>query len=112
MSDSVVVQDQRMEKTTGIGYESQGLYHMLKSPQPVVFTSTTSTGFLHNLVHPSLAKRQKLIPSFSTWSSFEWSLVNLGNIVTLRFPKKVNNKDIYMFDIVQLHKALFLLFQI
>ncbi|KAF3680178.1 putative ubiquinone biosynthesis monooxygenase COQ6-like isoform X2 [Capsicum annuum] len=40
--------DQRTGKTIRTGYESQGLYHMSKSPPPVAFTSAAPTDLLHN----------------------------------------------------------------
>ncbi|KAJ9178733.1 hypothetical protein P3X46_010592 [Hevea brasiliensis] len=66
------MQDRSTGKMIGVGYESQGLYHLSTSNSPVALSSTTSADLLHNfLVHPSLAKLQKLFPNLSSLSSFE-----------------------------------------
>ncbi|XP_070040209.1 uncharacterized protein [Nicotiana tomentosiformis] len=88
-------------KMIGIGYESQGLYHMSKSQPPVSFTSATSADLLHSrLAHSSLRKLQKLIPSLSTLSSFECESCQLGKHTCTSFPKRVNNRASSIFDIV------------
>ncbi|RVX05229.1 Retrovirus-related Pol polyprotein from transposon TNT 1-94 [Vitis vinifera] len=71
--------DMSTGKTIGIGRESQGLYpshhlHLLQLafPPMLLFSFTVVWG------HPSLSKFQKMIPRFSTLSSF--ALTMLGNI--------------------------------
>lgn len=80
----------------GIGYESQGLYHMSKSPSLVAFTSATLTDLLHNrLGHLSLIKLPKLIPSLSTLSSFVCESYQLGKHSCTSFSKRFNNRATY-----------------
>ncbi|KAF3663230.1 putative acyl-activating enzyme 9-like [Capsicum annuum] len=98
LADSVVVQDRRTGKTIGTGYESQGLYHMSKSPPPVNFTSAASTDLLHNRFgHPSLAKLQKLIPSLSTLSSLEFA--KIASVQLLISLAAMHHWPLYQLDI-------------
>ena len=75
----VILQDMSTGKTIGIGRESQGLYpshhlHLLQLafPPMLLFSFTVVWG------HPSLSKFQKMIPRFSTLSSFACESCQLG----------------------------------
>ncbi|RVW35047.1 hypothetical protein CK203_079831 [Vitis vinifera] len=58
--------DRSTGKTIGIGYESQGFYHLIAPSTPTVCISTDASLLIHSrLGHPSLSKFQKMVPSFS-----------------------------------------------
>ncbi|KAJ9680065.1 hypothetical protein PVL29_019370 [Vitis rotundifolia] len=57
--------------TIGIGCESQGLYHLTSPSTPAVCISTNAPLLIHSrLGYPSLSKSQKMVPRFSSLSSF------------------------------------------
>ena len=77
--NSITLQDRSTGKTIGIGYESQGLFHLSSPLCSTACTSTEAPLLLHRrLGHPSHSKFQKLVPHFSSLSSLECESCQLG----------------------------------
>ena len=52
--------------------------------------------------HSSLSKLQKMLPGLSKLSSIECESCQLGKHTRSSFPKKLNNRATFMFDVVHL----------
>ncbi|RVW39844.1 Retrovirus-related Pol polyprotein from transposon RE1 [Vitis vinifera] len=86
--------DRSAGKTIGIGRESQGLYHLTSLSTPAVCISTNLPLLIHSrLGHPSLSKFQKMVPRFSSLSSFACESCRLRKHTHVSFPKCLNNRD-------------------
>ena len=97
----VTLQDRSTGKTIGIGRESQGLYHLTSPSSPAACISTDAPLLIHSrLGHPSLSKFQKMVPRFSTLSSFECESCQLGKHTRVSFPKRLNNRAKSPFELV------------
>ncbi|RVW54965.1 Retrovirus-related Pol polyprotein from transposon RE2 [Vitis vinifera] len=102
-----ILYDWSTGKTIGIGRESQGLYH-LTSPSPAVCISTDAPLLIHSrLGHPSLSKFQKMVPSFSSFSSLACESCQLGKHTRVSFPKRLNNRAKSPFELVHTDDKLF-----
>ena len=67
---SVTLQDRSTRMTIGIGYESQGLYHLNSTSSSIVYTSTDEPLLIHRrLGHPNISKLRKMVSRFSSLSS-------------------------------------------
>ncbi|KAL6320086.1 hypothetical protein AAG906_004595 [Vitis piasezkii] len=88
-------------KTIGIGRESQGLYHLTTPSTPAVCISTDAPLLIHScLGHPSLSKFQKMVPSFSSFSSLKCESYQLAKHTRVSFPKCLNNRAKSPFELV------------
>ncbi|RVX02576.1 Retrovirus-related Pol polyprotein from transposon TNT 1-94 [Vitis vinifera] len=97
----VTLQDRSTRKTTGIGRESQGLYHLTSDSYPTVCISIDVPLLIHSrLGHPSLSKFQKMVPRFSTLSSLSCESCQLGKHTRVSFPKRLNNRAKSPFELV------------
>ena len=95
------MQDRNTGKMIGKGYESNGLYYLACPIAPTAFTSAPSVDLLHNRMgHPSLSKLQKMVPGLSKLSSIKCESCQLGKHTRSSFPKKLNNRASFMFDVV------------
>ena len=82
----LTLQDRSTGKTIGIGSESQGLYHLTSQSSPAVCVSIDAPLLIHSrLGHPSLSKFQKMVPRFSTLSSFACESYQLGKHTRVSF---------------------------
>ncbi|RVW62498.1 Retrovirus-related Pol polyprotein from transposon RE2 [Vitis vinifera] len=98
---SVILQDQSTGQTIDIGRESQGLYHLTSPSSPAACISTDAPLLIHNrLGHPILSKFQKMVPRFSTLSSFTCESCQLGKHTHVSFPKRLNNRAKSPFELV------------
>ncbi|RVX13353.1 Retrovirus-related Pol polyprotein from transposon RE1 [Vitis vinifera] len=96
----VTLQNRSTGKTIGIGRESQGLYHLI-SPSFAVCISTDAPLLIHSrLGHLSLSKFQKMVPSFSSLSSLGCESCQLGKHTRVSFPKRLNNRAKFPFELV------------
>ena len=97
----MILQDRSTGKTIGIGCESQGLYHLTSPSSPATCISTDAPLLIHSrLGHPSLSKFHKMIPRFSTLSSFACESCYLGKHTRVSFPKRLNNLKKSPFELV------------
>ena len=98
---SVTLQDQSTRKTIGIGHESQGLFHLHSTLCSIACTSMTTPLLLQgHLGHPSLSKFRKLVPHFSSLSSLECESCQLGKHTRVSFPKRLDPRTKYPFELV------------
>ncbi|KAF3655650.1 putative UDP-N-acetylglucosamine/UDP-glucose/GDP-mannose transporter-like [Capsicum annuum] len=66
-------EDRKTGQTIGIGYESQGLYHLTASNSFAECSATNSPNLIRKrLGHPSLSKLQKMVPSLSSLSTLDY----------------------------------------
>ena len=89
---SITLQDQSTGRTTGIGYESQGLHHLSSTPSSTVCTSTNELLLVHRrLSHLNISKLRKMVSAFSSISSLECESCQLMKHTHFSFPKRNNN---------------------
>ena len=97
----VTLQDRSTGKTIGIRRESQGLYHLSSPSTPAVCISTDAPLLIHSLLgHLSLSKFQKMVPHFSSLSSFACESCQIGKHTRVSFPKCLNNQAKSLFELV------------
>ena len=101
--NSVTLQDRSTGKTSDIGHESQGLFHLSLPLCSTAYTSTEAPLLLHNrLGHPSLSKFRKLVPHFSSLSSLECESCQLGKYTHVSFPKRLDPRTKSPFELVHI----------
>ena len=99
--NSVTLQDRSTGETIGVGHESQGLFHLSLPLCSTACTSTEAPLLLHScLGHPSLSKFRKLVPHFSSLSSFECESCHLGKHTCVSFPKRLNPRTKSPYELV------------
>ena len=99
--NSITLQDRSTRKMIGIGYESQGLFHLSSLLCSTACTSTAAPLLLHSrLDHPSLSKFRKLVPLFSSLSSLECESCQLGKHTRVSFPKRLDPRTKSLFELV------------
>ena len=99
--NSVTLQDQSTGKTIGIEHESQGLFHLNSPLCSTTCTSTDAPLLLHSRRgHPSLSKFRKLVPHFSSLSSLECELCQLGKHTRVLFLKHLDPRTKSPFELV------------
>ena len=99
--NSVTLQDRSTGKTIGVGYESQGLFHLNSPLCSTTCTSTKAPLLLHScLGHLSLSKFRKLVPHFSSLSSHECESCQLGKHTRVLFPKRLDPRTKSHFELV------------
>ena len=88
---SVNLQDRSTRRTIGIGYESQGLFHLSSTPSSTICTSMDAPLLVHNrLSHPNISKLWKMISLFSSSSSLECESCQLRKHTRVSFPKRLD----------------------
>ena len=99
--NSVTLQDRSTGKTIGVGHESQGLFHLRSPLCSTTCTSMAAPFLLHSrLGHPSLSKFRKLVPHFSSLSSFECESCQLRKHTRVSFPKRLNPRTKSPFELI------------
>ena len=89
---SVTLQDRSTGRTSGIGHESQGLYHLSSAPSSTVCTSTDEPLLVnHRLGHSNISKLRKMVSRFSSLSSLECESCQLGKHTRVSFPKRLES---------------------
>ena len=69
---SVTLYDRSTGRTSDIGHESQGLYHLSLAPSSIVCTSTNEPLLVHHrLSHLNISKLRKMVSRFSSLFSLE-----------------------------------------
>ena len=97
----MILQNRSTEKTIGIGRESPGLHHLTSPSSPEACISIDASLLIHSrLGHPSLSKFQNMVPRFSTLSSLAYESCQLGKHTRVSFPKRLNNRAKYPFELV------------
>ena len=90
---SITLQDRSTRRTIGIGHESQGLYHLSLTPSSTICTSTDEPLLIHcRLGHPNISKLWKMVHRFSSLSSLECELCQLGKHTRVSFPKRLESQ--------------------
>ena len=99
--NSLTLQDQSTGKTIDIGHESQGLFHLSSPLCSTAYTSTKTPLLLHNhLSYPGLSKFRKLVPHFSSLSSLECELCQLGKHTRISFVMHLDPRTKFPFELV------------
>ena len=97
----ITFQDRSTRMTIGIGHESQGLYHLSSTPSSIVCTSIDEPLLIHRrLGHPNISKPQKIVTRFSSLSSLECESCQLGKHTRVSFPKHLESRTKYLFELV------------
>ena len=98
----VTLQDRNTTKRTiGIRHESQGLYHLSSTPSSTVCTSTDEPRLVHRrLGHLNISKLWKMVSRFSSLSSLECELCQLGKNTRVSFPKRLKSRTNSPFELV------------
>ena len=87
-NNSVTLQDLSTGRTISIGRESQGLFHLSSPSYFIACTSMDISLLIHSrLGHPNISNLQKMVPRFSSLSSIECELCQLGKHTRVLFPK-------------------------
>ena len=90
-----------MGRTIGIGYETQGLYHLSSTPSFTVCTSIDDPLLVHRrLGHPNISKLRKMVSRFSSLSSLECESCLLGKHTRASFPKRLESRTKSPFELV------------
>ena len=90
-----------MGRSIGIGYESQGLYHLSSTPSSTVCTSTDEPLLVHRrLDHSNISKFRKMVSCFSSLSSLECESCQLGKHTRVSFPKCLESLTKFSFELV------------
>ena len=90
-----------MEKTIGIGHESQSLFHLSSPLCSTTCTSTVTPLLLHGcLSHPSVSMFRKLVPHFSSLSSLKCKSCQLGKHTRVSFSKRLDTQTKSPFELV------------
>ena len=85
----------------GIGHESQGLYHLSSTSSSNVYTSTDDPFLVHRrLSHLNIFKLRKMVSCFSSLSSLECELCQLGKHTRVSFPKRLESQTKFPFELV------------
>ena len=89
------------KRTIGIRHESQGLYHLSSTPSSTVCTSTDEPRLVHRrLGHLNISKLWKMMSRFSSLSSLECELCQLGKNTRVSFPKRLKSRTKSPFELV------------
>ena len=98
---SVILQDHSTGRMIDIGHESQGLYHLSSAPSSTVCTSTDEPLLIHrHLSHLNISKLWKMVSRFSSLSSLECELCQLGKHNHVSFPKCLESRTKSPFELV------------
>ena len=90
----VTLQDRSTGRTIGIGHESQGLDHLSLAPSSTIRASTDEPLLvLRRLGHPNISNLRKMVSRFSSLSSLECELCQLGKHTRVSFPKCLRVPD-------------------
>ena len=82
-----------MGRTIDIECEFQGLFHLSSPPSSTVCTSIDIPLLIHSrLGHPNVSKFRKMVPCFSSLSSIECELCQLGKHTRIPFPKHLDQR--------------------
>ena len=89
---SVTLQDRSTGRIIDIRHESKGIYHLSLTPSSTVCTLTDEQLLVHSrLGHPNISKFQKMVSCFSSLSSLECELCQLGKHTRVSFPKRLES---------------------
>ena len=89
--NSITLQDQSTGRTIGIGREFQGLFHLSSPSSSIACTSMDTALLIHGrLVHSNISKFWVTVSRFSSLSSIECELCQLGKYTRVSFPKRLD----------------------
>jgi hypothetical protein len=101
VKNSVLVQDQNIGNTIGVGYESCGLYYLSAPTLPIACSAVESPLVVHQrLGHPSLQKLHLMVPNLSKVSTLECESCQFGKHTRSSFPDRVNKRAASPFALV------------